>query len=147
MRRCIAFAAFAVVALLRVVDSQAQVGEAVTPQSPPPRLKPSPILEPPASKPLTPQPAAADHDAIFLRADRLEGEGQVVFRYTTRDGRLDDAANANGSCRAIAGICNPARNVVGLMPHPERASEPELGSADGRQVFEALARVLSPAAR
>ncbi|TMH35911.1 MAG: LPS-assembly protein LptD [Betaproteobacteria bacterium] len=76
MRRCIAFAAFAVVALLRVVDSQAQVGEAVTPQSPPPRLKPSPILEPPASKPLTPQPAAADHDAIFLRADRLEGEGQ-----------------------------------------------------------------------
>ena len=74
--------------------------------------------------------------------DRLEGEGRVVFRYTTRDGRLDDAANANGSSRAIAGVCNASRNVVGLMPHPERAAEPELGSADGRLVFEALIRSL-----
>jgi phosphoribosylformylglycinamidine synthase len=74
--------------------------------------------------------------------DRLEGEGRVVFRYTTRDGRLDDAANPNGSARAIAGVCNEARNVVGLMPHPERASEPELGSADGRRLFEALVRSL-----
>ncbi len=74
--------------------------------------------------------------------DRLEGEGQVVFRYTTRDGRLDAAANANGSCRAVAGVCNPGRNVVGLMPHPERAAEPELGSVDGRLVFEALSRSL-----
>jgi phosphoribosylformylglycinamidine synthase len=73
---------------------------------------------------------------------RLEGEGQVVFRYTTKDGRLDPAANVNKSTAAIAGVCNAARNVVGLMPHPERASEPELGSADGRQLFEALARVL-----
>jgi phosphoribosylformylglycinamidine synthase len=78
---------------------------------------------------------------------RLEGEGQVVFRYTTMDGRLDPAANVNGSTAAIAGVCNAARNVVGLMPHPERASEPELGSADGRQVFEALVRVLTPVAR
>ncbi|MFI5007978.1 MAG: phosphoribosylformylglycinamidine synthase subunit PurQ [Solirubrobacterales bacterium] len=74
--------------------------------------------------------------------DRLEGEGRVVFRYTTRDGRLDDAANANGSSRAIAGVCNASRNVVGLMPHPERAAEPELGCADGRLVFEALIRSL-----
>ena len=71
---------------------------------------------------------------------RLEAEGQVVFRYTTRDGRLDPAANVNGSAAAIAGVCNAARNVVGLMPHPERASEPELGSASGRLVFEALIR-------
>jgi phosphoribosylformylglycinamidine synthase subunit PurQ / glutaminase len=71
---------------------------------------------------------------------RLEGEGQIVFRYTTRDGRLEDAANVNGSAGAIAGVCNAARNVVGLMPHPERASEAELGSEDGRQVFEALVR-------
>jgi len=78
---------------------------------------------------------------------RLEGEGQVVFRYTTRDGRLDPTANVNGSTNAIAGVCNAARNVVGLMPHPERAAEPELGSADGRVLFEALARVLVPAAR
>lgn len=77
--------------------------------------------------------------------DRLEGEGRVVFRYTTKDGRLDEAANPNGSARAIAGVCNEARNVVGLMPHPERASEPELGSADGRRLFEALIRSLVPA--
>jgi phosphoribosylformylglycinamidine synthase subunit PurQ / glutaminase len=77
---------------------------------------------------------------------RLEGEGQVVFRYATRDGRLDPAANVNGSAGAIAGVCNPGRNVVGLMPHPERASEPELGSADGRRLFEALVRSLAPVA-
>jgi phosphoribosylformylglycinamidine synthase len=65
-----------------------------------------------------------------------------VFRYVTRDGRLDPAANVNGSARAIAGVCNEGRNVVGLMPHPERASEPELGSADGRRIFEALIHVL-----
>ena len=74
--------------------------------------------------------------------DRLERNGQVVFRYTTADGRLDDAANVNGSARAIAGVCNEAGNVVGLMPHPERAAEPLLGSADGRRVFEALVRSL-----
>jgi phosphoribosylformylglycinamidine synthase len=72
--------------------------------------------------------------------DRLEGEGRVVFRYTTRSGELDPAANPNGSARAIAGVCNAGRNVVGLMPHPERASEPELGSADGRRILEALVR-------
>jgi phosphoribosylformylglycinamidine synthase I len=71
---------------------------------------------------------------------RLEGEGQVVFRYTTADGRVDAAANVNGSTAAIAGVCNAARNVVGLMPHPERAAEKELGSASGRQVFDALVR-------
>ena len=90
-------------------------------------------------------PIAHGEGNFYLPEDeleRLEGEGQVVFRYTTRDGRLDDAANANGSCRAIAGVCNPGRNVVGLMPHPERAAEPELGSADGRLVFEALIRSL-----
>ena len=54
------------------------------------------------------------------------------------DGRLDDDANVNGSARAIAGVCNEGRNVVGLMPHPERASEPELGSADGRRLLEAV---------
>jgi phosphoribosylformylglycinamidine synthase len=74
---------------------------------------------------------------------RLESEGQVVFRYTTRDGRLDPAANVNGSAAAIAGVCNAARNVVGLMPHPERASEAELGSASGRLVFDALVRSAS----
>ena len=73
---------------------------------------------------------------------RIEGEGRVVFRYTTRDGRLEADANVNGSASAIAGVCNDARNVVGLMPHPERASEPELGSADGRRILEAFATSL-----
>jgi len=59
--------------------------------------------------------------------DRLEGEGQVVFRY------LD---NPNGSARAIAGIVNAAGNVLGLMPHPDRAFEAELGSADGALLFQ-----------
>jgi phosphoribosylformylglycinamidine synthase I len=74
---------------------------------------------------------------------RLEGEGQVVFRYTTRDGRLDAEANVNGSASAVAGVCNRQRNVVGLMPHPERAAERSLGSTDGRQLFEALAAFLA----
>jgi phosphoribosylformylglycinamidine synthase I len=74
--------------------------------------------------------------------DRLESEGQVVFRYTNKSGRLEEAGNPNGSARAIAGVCNKTRNVVGLMPHPERASELELGSADGRGLFEALTRSL-----
>src|SRR5581483_948533 len=72
--------------------------------------------------------------------DRLEGEGQVVFRYVDAQGKLEAAANVNGSARAIAGVCNKARNVVGLMPHPERASEPELGSADGRKIVESVIR-------
>ncbi len=61
--------------------------------------------------------------------DRLEGEGQVVFRYKH---------NPNGSSRAIAGIVNPAGNVLGLMPHPDRAFEPALGSADGALVFQSV---------
>jgi phosphoribosylformylglycinamidine synthase len=81
------------------------------------------------------------HDEL----DRLEGEGRVVFRYATPDGKLEDAANPNGSARAIAGVCNPGRNVVGLMPHPERASEPELGSGDGRRIFECFIGALARA--
>jgi phosphoribosylformylglycinamidine synthase len=86
-------------------------------------------------------PIAHGEGNFFLpddELDRLEGEGWVVFRYSTSDGKPEDAANPNGSARAIAGICNPGRNVVGLMPHPERAAEPELGSADGRRIFESL---------
>jgi phosphoribosylformylglycinamidine synthase len=69
---------------------------------------------------------------------RLEGEGQVVFRYCDTRGEVTDAANPNGSLRGIAGICNARGNVLGLMPHPERSSEPELGGADGRALFESL---------
>ena len=72
----------------------------------------------------------------------LEAGGGVLFRYARGDGTpawaADDQANPNGSLENIAGICNERRNVAGLMPHPERASEGLLGSADGRQVFESL---------
>ena len=64
--------------------------------------------------------------------------GGVVFRYCDVEGRLTEAANPNGSAEAIAGITNRAGNVLGLMPHPERAAEPELGSSDGRLVFESM---------
>lgn len=93
-------------------------------------------------------PIAHGEGSFYLpdaELDGLEARGQVVFRYSGKDGRLDEASNANGSARAIAGVCNEARNVVGLMPHPERASEGELGSADGRRIFEALIRSLVPA--
>ena len=73
----------------------------------------------------------------------LERNDQIVFRYTTRDGREDPAANPNGSLAHIAGICNRERNVLGLMPHPERASEAALGSADGAVVFRSMIETLS----
>jgi len=69
---------------------------------------------------------------------RLEGEGQVVFRYVDSQGDANDAANPNGSLRNIAGVCNPRRNVVGLMPHPERVSEALLGCEDGKKIFAGL---------
>ena len=70
----------------------------------------------------------------------LETNRQVVFRYTDEAGRPCEEGNPNGSVNHIAGICNRARNVVGLMPHPERACEPVLGSADGRLVFESVVK-------
>lgn len=69
---------------------------------------------------------------------QLNERKQVLWRYVNAKGELDDAANPNGSLESIAGISNEAGNVAGLMPHPERASEPLLGSADGRLVFESL---------
>ena len=68
----------------------------------------------------------------------LERNKQIVFRYTTPDGREDAAANPNGSLANIAGVCNHERNVMGLMPHPERAVEAPLGSADGLVIFRSL---------
>ena len=74
--------------------------------------------------------------------DRLEGEGRVAFRYVNARGGLDDDSNPNGSMRAIAGIVSAEGNVLGLMPHPERAVEPLLGSHDGLGIFQSmLARV------
>jgi phosphoribosylformylglycinamidine synthase len=70
--------------------------------------------------------------------ERLEKNRQVVFRYTTAEGGVEDAANPNGSVHNIAGLCNERRNVVGLMPHPERACELAVGSADGLVLFESV---------
>jgi phosphoribosylformylglycinamidine synthase I len=68
----------------------------------------------------------------------LEENGQIIFRYVTADGQLSDAANPNGSVGNIAGICNRAGNVLGMMPHPERAAEAILGSTDGRLIFDSI---------
>lgn len=68
----------------------------------------------------------------------LESSRRVIFRYCDASGRITDEANPNGSLNNIAGICNVARNVVGLMPHPERACESVLGSADGLVLFESV---------
>ncbi|PYR31097.1 MAG: phosphoribosylformylglycinamidine synthase I [Acidobacteria bacterium] len=73
---------------------------------------------------------------------RLEANRQIVFRYTNAAGAVVDDANPNGSAAAIAGLCNETRNVVGLMPHPERACEPVLGSADGLLIFESAVAAL-----
>ena len=70
--------------------------------------------------------------------DRIEAEGQVVLRYAP-------AHNPNGSLRDIAGVCNEAGNVMGLMPHPEHAVDPLTGSTDGLKLFESVARLANPA--
>jgi phosphoribosylformylglycinamidine synthase I len=76
----------------------------------------------------------ADADTL----ERLEGDGHVVLRYVTRDGRVTDAANPNGSERNIAGIVNAAGSVLGMMPHPERALDARLGSTDGMGLFQSV---------
>jgi len=82
------------------------------------------------------------HNEHSLRVvDALERDGQVLFRYVRADGTAavdDPRANPNGSLRAIAGVLNAAGNVAGLMPHPERASEAILGSADGLGILRSL---------
>jgi phosphoribosylformylglycinamidine synthase len=82
-------------------------------------------------------------DPTFLE---LQREDRIVFRYCDRDGNITAAANPNGSRDNIAGICNRSRNVLGLMPHPERACEELLGSSDGRDIFGSLAATLAAVA-
>ena len=80
----------------------------------------------------------ADPDTLA----RIEGEGQVVFRYVSPTGDAVPSANPNGSLRNIAGIVNASGNVLGMMPHPERAMEPEMGSTDGKALFTSVAEAL-----
>lgn len=77
----------------------------------------------------------------------LQSENRVIFRYSNANGDLADEANPNGSLDNIAGICNRERNVLGMMPHPERASEQVLGSSDGRIIFYSLADTLAELAK
>ncbi len=79
----------------------------------------------------------------------LKANDQIVFRYCEPDGRVTDESNPNGSIENIAAICNRARNVLGMMPHPERCAEEVLGGVDGRVIFESMAahRSLRPVVR
>jgi phosphoribosylformylglycinamidine synthase len=75
--------------------------------------------------------------------ERLEDEGRVIFRYCTAEGTIPMSANPNGSVHNIAGIVNERGNVLGMMPHPERAVDPLLGSTDGLGIFRSLADFLA----
>ena len=82
---------------------------------------------------------------FFADADtlkRIEDNDQVVFRYADAEGRITLEANPNGSLNNIAGIVNEKRNVLGMMPHPDRSSEAILGSADGKLIFESMVNAL-----
>ena len=89
----------------------------------------------------------AHHEGSYFADDNtlrtLEDKGMIAFRYVSADGMVDDDANPNGSDAGIAGLFNAERTVLGLMPHPERASAPDLGSIDGRPMFASLAAALA----
>lgn len=77
--------------------------------------------------------------------ENMERNRQVIFRYCTPQGEISEAANPNGSISNIAGICSEQRNVLGMMPHPERASEALLGSEDGVVIFKSMVSSLAAA--
>ncbi len=86
-------------------------------------------------------PVAHGEGNYFADADTLKAlndNDQVLFRYCDENGNVTDAANFNGSIQNIAGVCNTARNVFGLMPHPERAAETLVGNQDGLVIFESI---------
>jgi phosphoribosylformylglycinamidine synthase len=89
----------------------------------------------------------AHHDGNYYADDdtlnAMEDRGQIAFRYCDAGGDVSDAANPNGSQRNIAGIYNETKTVLGLMPHPERLSDPRLGGNDGRGMFDGLVEALS----
>lgn len=74
---------------------------------------------------------------------RLQDNGQILFRYSDADGRIGNETNPNGSVYNIAGITNEAGNVLGMMPHPERCSEAELGNTDGLNIWKSMVQALS----
>jgi phosphoribosylformylglycinamidine synthase subunit PurQ / glutaminase len=88
----------------------------------------------------------AHHDGNFFTDEatlaEIEDNGRVAFRYCDTDGQTTADANPNGSLNNIAGVYNKARNVLGMMPHPERLADPALGGADGRPMFDGLVAAL-----
>jgi phosphoribosylformylglycinamidine synthase I len=88
----------------------------------------------------------AHHDGNYTAdpatLDRLEGEGLIAFRYCSPSGELTDEDNINGSARSIAGVFSETRTVLGLMPHPENATDPLLGGTDGQGLFNGLVGAL-----
>jgi len=88
----------------------------------------------------------AHHDGNYTAdpatLDRLEGDGRVAFRYCSAAGELTEEDNVNGSARCIAGVFNETRTVLGLMPHPENATDPLLGGTDGRGFFDGIVSAL-----
>lgn len=94
----------------------------------------------PANRPLK-MPIAHGEGCYFAddaTLEELQAHNQILWQYADEDGNTVESANPNGSVKNIAGVCNRARNVAGLMPHPDRASEPLLGSTDGRFLFESM---------
>jgi phosphoribosylformylglycinamidine synthase len=92
-------------------------------------------------------PIAHGEGAYFIdetNLDALESQRQIVFRYADEWGNVTLESNPNGSMHNIAGVCNEARNVVGMMPHPDRAWDRKLGSEDGKLIFGSLAEALEP---
>jgi len=103
-------------------------------------LKPGSVLRMPIAH------AEGNYVCDDATLEELSREQRIIFRYCDPVGQVTDAADPNGSRDHIAGICNGGRNVLGLMPHPERACEDLLGSSDGRELFRSLAGALAAAA-
>lgn len=89
----------------------------------------------------------AHHDGNYFVEPRIyremEDNGQIAFRYCDKDGHVSDEANPNGSVGNVAGVYNAKKNVLGLMPHPERLAEDVLGGTDGKLMFDSLVEALS----
>ncbi|MDH3974367.1 MAG: phosphoribosylformylglycinamidine synthase subunit PurQ [Deltaproteobacteria bacterium] len=89
----------------------------------------------------------AHHDGNYFTDENtlksIEDSNQVIFRYTDKRGEASVEANPNGSLNNIAGICNKEKNVLGMMPHPERCAEKALGNEDGKAIFESIVKYLS----
>jgi phosphoribosylformylglycinamidine synthase len=100
-------------------------------------LRPGQVLDIPIAH------AEGSYYADAATLEKLESRRQVVFRYCRPGGELTDDANANGSVNFIAGITNRAGNVMGMMPHPERACDALLGSTDGRYIFQSLVNAVA----